>query len=99
MQLFLQLYCTKLTVSCRWWFHAVHAICLAWPNSSCKDCGLKFTVVRRRHHCRACGHVFCHECSRFKMKLPSFGYMTEERVCDHCYSKYKIEKPAEWLLE
>eukprot|EP00039_Didymoeca_costata_P011980 m.171163 g.171163 ORF g.171163 m.171163 type:complete len:325 (+) comp15347_c0_seq3:2812-3786(+) len=58
---------------------------------SCKDCGLKFTSFRRRHHCRACGHVFCRDCSRYKMALPSFGYSTEERVCDHCYVKLKVE--------
>ncbi|KAG5501439.1 hypothetical protein JKF63_03252 [Porcisia hertigi] len=28
----------------------------------CRGCGMKFTVFRRRHHCRRCGQVFCYEC-------------------------------------
>jgi hypothetical protein len=26
-------------------------------------CNLSFTLTRRRHHCRACGKIFCHSCS------------------------------------
>ena len=26
---------------------------------SCTKCRVKFTLTERRHHCRACGHVFC----------------------------------------
>ncbi|KAI5684641.1 FYVE zinc finger [Leishmania braziliensis] len=28
----------------------------------CRGCAEKFTVFRRRHHCRRCGQVFCYEC-------------------------------------
>eukprot|EP00475_Leptophrys_vorax_P007044 TRINITY_DN1443_c0_g1_i1.p1 TRINITY_DN1443_c0_g1~~TRINITY_DN1443_c0_g1_i1.p1 ORF type:complete len:408 (-),score=90.34 TRINITY_DN1443_c0_g1_i1:487-1710(-) len=28
----------------------------------CSGCGLEFTLVRRRHHCRKCGEVFCKLC-------------------------------------
>mmetsp|Transcript_17432 Transcript_17432/g.51577 ORF Transcript_17432/g.51577 Transcript_17432/m.51577 type:complete len:1083 (-) Transcript_17432:189-3437(-) len=58
----------------------------------CKDCGLKFTVTRRRHHCRACGNVFCNDCSKNRMALPSFGYDSEERVCDACHGRIKTEQ-------
>lgn len=63
---------------------------------SCNDCGLKFTVVRRRHHCRACGHVFCRDCSQDKCPLPSFGYKGDQRVCDSCYTKYRPAKVPLW---
>ena len=29
---------------------------------SCYGCQQKFTVIRRRHHCRICGQVFCSDC-------------------------------------
>eukprot|EP00729_Bicosta_minor_P017639 gene17639-14086_t len=63
---------------------------------SCNDCGLKFTVVRRRHHCRACGHVFSRDCSQDKCPLPSFGYKGDQRVCDSCYTKYRPAKVPLW---
>lgn len=56
---------------------------------TCKDCGLRFTVLRRRHHCRACGRVFCNDCSKNRIALPSFGYDSQQRVCDECYNKHK----------
>eukprot|EP00066_Takifugu_rubripes_P023777 XP_011613043.1 PREDICTED: zinc finger FYVE domain-containing protein 9-like [Takifugu rubripes] len=35
----------------------------------CMKCGVKFTFTKRRHHCRACGKVFCGLCSSLKFKL------------------------------
>eukprot|EP01062_Namystynia_karyoxenos_P053101 TRINITY_DN4285_c0_g1_i1.p1 TRINITY_DN4285_c0_g1~~TRINITY_DN4285_c0_g1_i1.p1 ORF type:complete len:577 (+),score=73.65 TRINITY_DN4285_c0_g1_i1:150-1880(+) len=39
----------------------------SWVEDSsatlCSGCRAAFSVVRRRHHCRACGDVFCHACS------------------------------------
>jgi FYVE zinc finger len=32
---------------------------------SCYACEETFSFFRRRHHCRVCGHVFCHPCSNF----------------------------------
>ena len=29
----------------------------------CMGCGSAFSLVRRRHHCRSCGRVFCAKCS------------------------------------
>eukprot|EP01063_Lacrimia_lanifica_P026806 TRINITY_DN3669_c1_g1_i1.p2 TRINITY_DN3669_c1_g1~~TRINITY_DN3669_c1_g1_i1.p2 ORF type:complete len:227 (+),score=75.11 TRINITY_DN3669_c1_g1_i1:46-681(+) len=29
---------------------------------ACVGCGVAFGVVRRRHHCRECGEVYCAEC-------------------------------------
>lgn len=26
---------------------------------ACAQCGVRFTVVERRHHCRDCGKLFC----------------------------------------
>ncbi|XP_078531433.1 zinc finger FYVE domain-containing protein 16 isoform X2 [Lissotriton helveticus] len=51
------------------------------PN--CMNCQVKFTFTKRRHHCRACGKVFCATCCNRKCKLP---YMEKEaRVCLVCH--------------
>ncbi|NXH09700.1 ZFY16 protein, partial [Bucco capensis] len=51
------------------------------PN--CMNCQVKFTFTKRRHHCRACGKVFCGGCCKRKCKLQ---YMEKEaRVCTGCY--------------
>ncbi|KAI0229382.1 FYVE, RhoGEF and PH domain-containing protein 2 [Lamellibrachia satsuma] len=53
--------------------------------SSCMQCSAKFTTIFRRHHCRACGHVVCANCSRHKMALP-YDDNRMNRVCDKCYN-------------
>ncbi|XP_032482585.1 zinc finger FYVE domain-containing protein 16 isoform X3 [Phocoena sinus] len=51
------------------------------PN--CMNCQVKFTFTKRRHHCRACGKVFCGVCCNRKCKLQ---YLEKEaRVCVVCY--------------
>jgi hypothetical protein len=32
-------------------------------RSVCKECDKAFGLMRRRHHCRTCGLLVCHECS------------------------------------
>uniref|UniRef100_A0A3P8T0Y7 Zinc finger FYVE-type containing 9 n=1 Tax=Amphiprion percula TaxID=161767 RepID=A0A3P8T0Y7_AMPPE len=51
----------------------------------CMKCDVKFTFTKRRHHCRACGKVFCATCCSLKCRLV---YMDrkEARVCVTCYS-------------
>ena len=50
------------------------------PN--CMICSLKFTMVKRRHHCRACGKVLCGQCCSEKHMLQYLG--REGRVCTPC---------------
>eukprot|EP00164_Ancoracysta_twista_P000333 GFYU01000459.1.p1 GENE.GFYU01000459.1~~GFYU01000459.1.p1 ORF type:complete len:242 (-),score=79.20 GFYU01000459.1:263-988(-) len=45
---------------------------------ACMNCNAKFTVMRRRHHCRDCGHIFCGACA------PSRD--VGKRVCDPCHN-------------
>lgn len=46
----------------------------------CPTCAKNFHVARRKHHCRLCGAVMCHDCTQFlpltlakKMTSPAFG--------------------------
>ncbi|XP_013918879.1 PREDICTED: zinc finger FYVE domain-containing protein 16-like isoform X2 [Thamnophis sirtalis] len=51
--------------------------------SKCMNCQAKFTFTKRRHHCRACGKIFCAPCCNRKCKLQ---YLDKEaRVCISCY--------------
>lgn len=49
----------------------------------CMICNLKFTFIKRRHHCRACGLVLCKTCCSLKAKLEYMGD-AEARICIQC---------------
>uniref|UniRef100_A0A5F8A1X9 Hepatocyte growth factor-regulated tyrosine kinase substrate n=1 Tax=Macaca mulatta TaxID=9544 RepID=A0A5F8A1X9_MACMU len=40
-----------------------------------------------RHHCRACGQIFCGKCSSKYSTIPKFGIEKEVRVCEPCYEQ------------
>ncbi|XP_036052120.1 RUN and FYVE domain-containing protein 1 isoform X1 [Onychomys torridus] len=50
----------------------------------CKQCEKEFSISRRKHHCRNCGHIFCNTCSSNELALPS--YPKPVRVCDTCHT-------------
>lgn len=68
------------------------------PN--CMNCQAKFTFTKRRHHCRACGKVFCATCCNRKCKLQ---YMEKEaRVCLVCHEsilKGPKEQKRVWFAD
>jgi hypothetical protein len=39
-------------------------------TDNCLRCSTKFTFSKRRHHCRACGLIFCSKCSNKRLNLP-----------------------------
>ena len=53
----------------------------------CASSGIPFTLSVRRHHCRVCQDIFCHERSSHKVTLPFDGeeYTKPVRVCDLCF--------------
>ncbi|XP_047654827.1 lateral signaling target protein 2 homolog isoform X2 [Phacochoerus africanus] len=51
----------------------------------CTACKAPFTVIRRKHHCRSCGKIFCSRCSPHSAPLPRYGQVKPVRVCTHCY--------------
>ena len=54
-------------------------------GEACKKCEAKFTMMKRRHHCRTCGQIFCQDCCGEKWPLFDIGYSEAEKVCDGCF--------------
>lgn len=54
---------------------------------ACSCCNAAFTLFRRRHHCRACGQIFCGDCSKFTKELNYWGYSGPVRVCEACFNQ------------
>ncbi|XP_036842600.1 zinc finger FYVE domain-containing protein 9 isoform X2 [Oncorhynchus mykiss] len=51
----------------------------------CMKCEVRFTFTKRRHHCRACGKVFCAACCSLRSRL-IYMDRKEARVCITCHS-------------
>eukprot|EP01119_Soliformovum_irregulare_P000489 TRINITY_DN1033_c0_g1_i1.p1 TRINITY_DN1033_c0_g1~~TRINITY_DN1033_c0_g1_i1.p1 ORF type:complete len:423 (+),score=99.05 TRINITY_DN1033_c0_g1_i1:65-1333(+) len=55
--------------------------------SSCNSCQKGFSLFKRKHHCRACGKIYCDDCTKKTTKILNLGYDENPvRVCDGCYS-------------
>lgn len=52
-------------------------------TNCCMQCNVKFSLIKRRHHCRACGQVLCSTCCSLKARLE---YMrdVDARICVQC---------------
>ncbi|XP_044538947.1 FYVE, RhoGEF and PH domain-containing protein 1-like, partial [Gracilinanus agilis] len=52
----------------------------------CMCCQEPFNpITKRRHHCKACGHVVCGKCSEFRARLV-YDNNRSNRVCLDCYT-------------
>ncbi|KAF7647045.1 hypothetical protein LDENG_00178460 [Lucifuga dentata] len=72
----------------------------AWvPDSeapNCMNCWQRFTFTKRRHHCRACGKVYCTVCCNRKCKLK---YLEKEaRVCVVCFDAIHRAQALERMM-
>jgi hypothetical protein len=58
-------------------------------TDECLKCKAKFSFRKRRHHCRACGLIFCSDCAHLKLSLVyrirSDAQQHLSRVCTLCY--------------
>ncbi|XP_007535212.1 zinc finger FYVE domain-containing protein 9 isoform X4 [Erinaceus europaeus] len=76
-------------ISARKSFTTLGEVAPVWvPDSqapNCMKCEARFTFTKRRHHCRACGKVFCASCCSVKCKL-LYMDRKEARVCVICHS-------------
>eukprot|EP01104_Vermistella_antarctica_P002741 TRINITY_DN12959_c0_g1_i1.p1 TRINITY_DN12959_c0_g1~~TRINITY_DN12959_c0_g1_i1.p1 ORF type:complete len:424 (+),score=98.94 TRINITY_DN12959_c0_g1_i1:143-1414(+) len=88
------------------------------PDKEVKECmydgcGLRFSILQRRHHCRRCGNIFCADHSSRQMYLNAEAGPALElalggqkcRVCDMCFQinyampPNEAEKRGRMLLE
>ena len=54
----------------------------------CLECGQRFGMTQRRHHCRHCGRELCSKCSSKEAVIIKFQQDKKSavaRVCDLCY--------------
>ncbi|KAL7694479.1 putative FYVE zinc finger, ysc84 actin-binding domain, Zinc finger, FYVE/PHD-type [Plasmopara halstedii] len=78
--------------------------------SVCYGCQLLFDWLRRKHHCRYCGRVFCELCTSQRSLIPKDQILSNperkylavnahnpHRVCDDCYAR--LEREQEELLK
>ncbi|ELR15150.1 regulator of chromosome condensation (RCC1) repeat domain containing protein [Acanthamoeba castellanii str. Neff] len=70
--------------------HCAALVLHAWipdeESTLCMACKAPFTMIRRRHHCRNCGGLFCGSCSSKRIALLDAGFASPVRVCDRCHS-------------
>ncbi|CAH2981492.1 unnamed protein product [Chilo suppressalis] len=53
-------------------------------SRECYECALRFSTLRRRHHCRVCGQIFCSRCCSQRVPGQIFGCAGGLRVCNYC---------------
>ncbi|XP_043244281.1 rabankyrin-5-like [Amphibalanus amphitrite] len=51
----------------------------------CMECGTKFGIATRKHHCRHCGRLLCNKCSDKQLPIVKYNINKPIRVCDTCY--------------
>jgi len=52
----------------------------------CNKCNSEFSLFKRKHHCRACGKIYCSNCTSKNTKIKNLGYDEEPvKVCDGCF--------------
>ncbi|CAL9693652.1 unnamed protein product [Knipowitschia caucasica] len=61
----------------------------------CLICKAKFKTFKRRHHCRKCGILVCHQCSKDKTLLGHISTTEKQKVCRNCYKK-TVEVDGNW---
>ncbi|CAI4226982.1 unnamed protein product [Auanema sp. JU1783] len=57
------------------------------PDSTgkeCYQCEERFNTLRRRHHCRLCGQIFCSKCCNIHVPGATLGLTGDLRLCDYC---------------
>ena len=81
-------------------------------TSICTGCHADFSMLRRKHHCRGCGRIFCHACSSQTIRVPTFvqhflastptrvdeSFHQPKRVCQSCYTQFHGARRSKTLV-
>ncbi|CAG9319607.1 unnamed protein product [Blepharisma stoltei] len=62
-----------------------------YSGKTCFKCEKPFNAVRRRHHCRYCGLIFCANCSSPKKQLENGNWIY--RSCEKCLVMLQTPRP------
>ncbi|KAI9321425.1 hypothetical protein BX666DRAFT_975714 [Dichotomocladium elegans] len=63
------------------------------PDEQCRECykcRKPFKLLRRRHHCRICGQIFCGTCASHTISGKLYKQKGEVRVCNFCYWEHHL---------
>ncbi|DAZ95328.1 TPA: hypothetical protein N0F65_002435 [Lagenidium giganteum] len=58
---------------------------------ACSLCSDQFDLLNRKHHCRACGLVYCKSCAARFDRVIKLGFREPVRVCNPCFQQAKCE--------
>ncbi|XP_011309262.1 rabankyrin-5 [Fopius arisanus] len=62
-----------------------------WADKDiCLECGTKFSLTMRKHHCRHCGRILCSKCSGQDVPILKFGLNKPVRVCAVCFDVLQV---------
>lgn len=62
-----------------------------WADKDlCLECGTKFSLTMRKHHCRHCGRILCNKCSDQDVPIVKFGLNKPVRVCAVCFDVLQL---------
>ena len=61
--------------------------------AKCNRCEKPFTPLRRKHHCRQCGLIYCSACTSTKLKVE--GSQNLKRVCRKCANNMQSVVPSD----
>ncbi|VDK43029.1 unnamed protein product [Anisakis simplex] len=62
-------------------------------SNACRVCNERFTITRRRHHCRLCGKMMCHACSQF------LSFITARKLTNPAFAAQMLEEMSRAELE
>ncbi|OWB67010.1 hypothetical protein B5S33_g1942 [[Candida] boidinii] len=63
-------------------------------RSNCAGCEAQFSLIKRKHHCRHCGDIFCFDCCNFKANLNLLAKFDisslgkDSKVCKNCFDSW-----------